>query len=148
MQERVVQSTRELNNTVAGGSKSACSSRGSSPLHIHHNGGSFEDIGVGGLEIEEVSRLERKLKVLESAEAATVNRLKALEAEVNRLTVERDENATRAEEAEKAAAALEQRLVRAKEQRESMEIELKELRNHNFEDLQVTLLHSCYFFIG
>ena len=87
LQERVVQSTRELENSVSG-IVSPGSSRGSSPLL--HNGGSFEDIGIGGagLEIEEVSKLEKKLKILEKAESMAVNKVKSMDAEIQSLKSE------------------------------------------------------------
>ena len=74
---------RELENSVAGTSPS--SSQGSSPRL--HNGSSFEDIGGGGsgFEIEEVCRLEWKLKVLEKAETTAVNKVKPMAAEIKAL---------------------------------------------------------------
>ena len=122
---------------MAGGKSSANSSRGSSPLNIHPNGGSFEDIGVGGLEIEEVSRLERKLKILEVAEAATLNKIKRMEDEIQSLNAEKAKLSSRVEEMDKKSATTDLKMKKLKEENGLLEMELKDLRNHNFDDLQV-----------
>jgi len=88
LEERVEQSTRELEHSVCdhigSSSTSRSSSRQSSPAPAREeDGGSYEDIGssLSGLEVEEVSRLEKKLKYLEKAETAAVEKVKKLDLE-------------------------------------------------------------------
>ena len=146
LQERVVQSTRELENSVSG-IVSPGSSRGSSPLL--HNGGSFEDIGIGGagLEIEEVSKLEKKLKILEKAESMAVNKVKSMDAEIQslkseikRLLEDKSSLSARMEEVSKVGGETELALRSLRKKKDNLEKELKELRGHNFEDLQVNFV--------
>ena len=76
------QSTRELSmlgpETQEAASES--SSRVSTPAP-----GSCEDIGGSGLELEELNSLEKKIKRLEKAEAAAVEKVKLLETETLKL---------------------------------------------------------------
>merc|ERR550532_1055011 len=85
MEERLEQSTRGLETMTLLGSSSTSSSRVSTPAPGRENQlGSFEDIGgaVSGLELEELSRLETKLRHLERAESAAVERVKLLESDL------------------------------------------------------------------
>jgi len=150
LQERVVQSTRELENSVSG-RISTNSSRGSSPLL--YNGGSFEDIGIGGagLEIEEVSKLEKKLKILEKAETMAVNKVKSMDAEILNLKSEikclledKSSLSSQLEEVGRAGAQTQLIISSLKKDKMNLEKQLKELRGYNFEDLQV----SFYIFSG
>ena len=87
LEERVGQSTRELElSLVGGGERSTQSSPGSSRRSTPNMltaGGSFEDMmGSGsGLEVEEVARLEARVKSLEKAEAGAVDRVRKLDEE-------------------------------------------------------------------
>ena len=86
LEERVGQSTRELELSLVGGERSAQSSPGSSRPGSTPNlltaGGSFEDMmGTAGLEVEEVARLEARVKSLEKAEAGAVDRVRKLDEE-------------------------------------------------------------------
>ena len=82
MGERLEQTTRCLETLTVPGSCSTSSSRGSTPVpnKVEHLG-SFEDIGAAqsGLELEELAKLETKLKDLEKAESAAMERVKQLE---------------------------------------------------------------------
>ena len=134
-------STRELENSVAETS-SPSSSRGSSPLL--HNGGSFEDIGGGGFEIEEVCRLERKLKVLEKAETTAVNKVKSMAAEIKALktsvaALEKEKTVlnSKLEELSRRTTETDTELKTCKQNKSKLENELKEMKSRNFEDLQV-----------
>merc|ERR1712059_153593 len=77
-------------STTTSGSSSRTSTSPMPPMghpasrHLRDSG-SFDDIGstLSGLEVEEVSRLEKKLKYLEKAEKAAVEKVKKLEAENN-----------------------------------------------------------------
>ena len=151
LQERVVLSTRELENSVSG-RISTNSSRGSSPLL--YNGGSFEDIGIGGagLEIEEVSKLEKKLKILEKAETMAVNKVKSMDAEILNLKSEikcllEDKSSLSAqlEEVGRTGAQTQQTISSLRKDKINLEKELKELRGHNFEDLQVSFYNYSGF---
>ena len=97
LEERVEQRTRELEHsvivpdTVPAGDESNSSSRVSTPapaaLQLL---GSCEDIGtISGM--EELSRLEKKIKHLEKAETAAVDRVKLLETENDALKRQTDE---------------------------------------------------------
>ena len=86
LEERVGQSTRELElSLVGGGERSTQSSPGSSRRstpNLLTAGGSFEDMmGSAGLEVEEVARLEARVKSLEKAEAGAVDRGRKLDEE-------------------------------------------------------------------
>ena len=93
MEERVEQSTRELEHSTAAPHHlgSSCSSRSSTPAPSSSKDvqllGSCEDIGgsVSGMEIEELARLEKKIKHLEKAETAAVEKVKLLEKEKDNL---------------------------------------------------------------
>ena len=84
LEERVGQSTRELELSLAG-ERSAQSSPGSSRRstpNLLTAGGSFEDMmGSAGLEVEEVARLEARVRSLEKAEAGAVERVRKLDEE-------------------------------------------------------------------
>ena len=84
LEERVGQSTRELELSLAGErstQSSPGSSRRSTP-NLLTAGGSFEDMmGRAGLEVEEVARLEARVKSLEKAEAGAVDRGRKLDEE-------------------------------------------------------------------
>ena len=84
LEERVGQSTRELELSLAGErstQSSPGSSRRSTP-NLLTAGGSFEDMmGSAGLEVEEVARLEARVKSLEKAEAGAVDRGRKLDEE-------------------------------------------------------------------
>ena len=80
LEERVGQSTRELELSLAGErstQSSPGSSRRSTP-NLLAAGGSFEDMGGSGLEVEEVARLEARVRSLEKAEAGAVDRVRKL----------------------------------------------------------------------
>ena len=87
LEERVGQSTRELELSLVGGERSTQSSprssRRSTP-NLLTAGGSFEDMMMGssaGLEVEEVARLEARVRSLEKAEAGAVDRVRKLDEE-------------------------------------------------------------------
>ena len=83
LEERVGQSTRELELSLAGErstQSSPGSSRRSTP-NLLAAGGSFEDMGGSGLEVEEVARLEARVRSLEKAEAGAVGRVRKLDEE-------------------------------------------------------------------
>ena len=73
MEERVEQSTRELSmlGPETQEAASGSSSRVSTPAPSI---GSCEDIGGSGLELEELTSLEKKIKRLEKAEAAALRK--------------------------------------------------------------------------
>ena len=80
LEERVGQSTRELELSLVGGERSTQSSPGSSRRstpNLLTAGGSFEDI----MEVEEVARLEARVRSLEKAEAGAVDRVRKLDEE-------------------------------------------------------------------
>ena len=84
LEERVGQSTRELELSLVGErstQSSPGSSRRSTP-NLLTAGGSFEDMmGTAGLEVEEVARLEARVRSLEKAEAGAVDRVRKLDEE-------------------------------------------------------------------
>ena len=79
LEERVGQSTRELELSLAG-ERSAQSSPGSSRRstpNLLTAGGSFEDMmGSAGLEVEEVARLEARVRSLENRQKFRTQPLK------------------------------------------------------------------------
>ena len=89
MEERVEQSTRELSMLGPEAGGSGASSRVSTPAPGLPGQmlGSCEDIGgsVSGLELEELTSLEKKIKRLEKAETAAVEKVKLLETETQKL---------------------------------------------------------------
>ena len=82
MEERLEQTTRGLETLTVPGSSSSSRVSTPVPVRVEHLG-SFEDIGaaLSGLELEELSRLETKLKQLERAETAAKERVRLLEAD-------------------------------------------------------------------
>ena len=86
--ERLEQNTRQLHTSLLGPGQdcrlSTGSSRESTPLPPRDPvAGSYEDIAssVSGMEVEELTRLEKKLKDLEKAERAAVEKVGKLEGE-------------------------------------------------------------------
>eukprot|EP00092_Neocalanus_flemingeri_P024928 GFUD01027036.1.p1 GENE.GFUD01027036.1~~GFUD01027036.1.p1 ORF type:complete len:1832 (-),score=681.44 GFUD01027036.1:71-5566(-) len=123
MEERVEQSTRELEHSVCdhldSNSTSRSSSRQSSPAPVivrEVEGGSFEDIGssLSGLEVEEVARLEKKLKYLEKAETAAVEKVKKLELDKLDLAKKLEGNQETIKEIEEKYSSLQSELESSK----------------------------------
>jgi len=121
LEERVEQSTRELEHSVCdhlgSSSTSRSSSRQSSPVPAREvEGGSYEDIGssLSGLEVEEVARLEKKLKYLEKAETAAVEKVKKLEMDNIELNKKLTENEDKLKETEDKYSSLKSELESSK----------------------------------
>ena len=143
LQERVEQSTRELETSVIGqAGSSPSSSRSSSPVNVMKSGVSFED--VGAVEIEEVARLEKKLVHQEKVEASAVKKIQALEAEINalkaqvdKLTPEMENLSSELEAGREKLARLESECTEERKLNAKLETELMSLKGFNVEDLQV-----------
>ncbi len=138
LQERVEQSTRELETALREPSGSSGSSRSSSP--ILYNGVSYEDIGAGGsgLEMEEVFRLEKKLRVMEKAETAAVNKIRQLDVTNRELAARLEEMEANCQRVEQdATAKLEAARDQWSKEKQLLERELLQLKElGSIEDLQ------------
>ena len=132
-------STRELETSIREPAGSSGSSRSSSPLL--YNGVSYEDIGANGsgLEMEEVFRLEKQLRVMEKAENAAVQKIRSLEVanvELAARVVTLEANSQKVEqEARAKVEAVQDQWTREKQALERELIQLKQLGN--IEDIQV-----------
>ena len=116
LEERVGQSTAALQNSLLQGSRESSpgSSRQPSPSPLLPSlaSGSFEDMGGAVVEVEEVARLEKKVRELEGAEAGAVARVRVLEGERRELRGRLEEQEARGQEQE---ALLEEQEARRQE---------------------------------
>merc|ERR1719209_587044 len=136
LEERVGQSTRELELSLAGErstQSSPGSSRRSTP-NLLTAGGSFEDMGGGGLEVEEVARLEARVRSLEKAEAGAVDRVRKLDEERRELKAllqkqeeKWNESVVRMEEQDILVTSLQNEVSKMKETQAVQEKERKQL---------------------